>query len=122
MSQELARLIIAVLATILVVRQALLAEPGTRRRQAFMFGAAGFAVLALANIAALMGIAPTAPLVLIIGVGLALLLGSLVSLFLAYREGELKAQFSRAGSLVAGEREKIAERERRAREEREKSS
>lgn len=121
MSQELARLFVALLATALVARQALRAERGTRRRQAFTLGAAGFAIIALANVLTLGGAAAPAVITLAVGVGLALLLGCLVSLFLAYREGELKSQFRRAGSLVASEREKIAERDRRAREEREKT-
>lgn len=121
MSQELARLFIAVLATALVGRQALRAERGTRRRQAFMLGTAGFAALALANLLVLAGALGPALLTLAVGVGLALLLGSLVSLFLAYREGELKEQFRRAGSMVSAEREQIAERDRQAREERKKT-
>lgn len=121
MSQEFARLFIAVLAAVLVGRQALRAERGSRRRQAFTLGTAGFLVLAVANAMPILGGASPFALTVAVGTGLALLLGCLVSLFLAYREGELQAQFKRAGAMVAGEREKIAERERRAREEREKT-
>lgn len=117
MSQELARLFIAVLATVLVARQALKAERGTRRRQAFVLAAGGFGLLAAGNLYALTPGPVIAVLTLLVGIGLALLLGSMVTLFLAYREGELKDQFRRAGSMVATEREKIAERDRQAREE-----
>lgn len=121
MSQELARLIITAIAAVLVGRQALRAEGGTRKRQAFTLGAAGFAVLAVANAMPLLGGTGPFALTLAVGVGLALLLGCVVSLFLAYREGEMKDQFRRAGAMVADEREKLAERERRAGEERKKT-
>jgi hypothetical protein len=121
MSQELARLIITAIAAVLVGRQALHTERGTRKRQAFTLGAAGFAVLAVANAMPILGGASPFSLTLAVGVGLALLLGCLVSLFLAYRDGEMKDQFRRAGAMVADEREKLAERERRASEERKKT-
>jgi hypothetical protein len=113
MSQELARLFIALVATALVARQAVRATAGSRRRQAFTLGALGFAVLAFGNAIPALGFSAPFVLTLAIGLGLALLLGCLVSLYLAYREGELKDQFQRAGSMVASEREKAAERTRR---------
>jgi hypothetical protein len=109
MSPELLRLIISALATLLLAREASRAAVGTRRRQAFFLGAAGFGLLALSNILALSGLATPALLTVAIGVGLALLLGALVSLFLAYRDGELREQFRRAGDMVAEGRAKVAE-------------
>jgi hypothetical protein len=111
MSQELLRLIISGLATLLLAREATRAGQGTRRRQAFRFGAAGFGLLALGNLLVLIGIVNPALLTLLVGIGLALLIGSLVSLFLAYRSGELSDQFRRAGAMVADERKKLQERE-----------
>jgi hypothetical protein len=122
MSQEFARLIITLVAVLLVGRQALRAAPGSRRRQSFSLAALGFALLTLGNAFPVLGLSSQVALTLLVGIGLALLLGSLVSLFFAYREGELADQFRRAGAMVAKEREQIAERERREREERERRS
>lgn len=118
MSQEFARLFIAVVATILVARQALRATPGSRRRLAFTLGAAGFGLLAAGNGFPLLGIANPTLLTLLVAVGVALLLGSLVSLFLAFRAGEMADQVRRAEGMIAREREQSAERERRARQKR----
>lgn len=114
MSQELARLFMALVATVLVARLAIRAEPGTRRRQSFTLATIGFALLALGNALPVLAISSPVLLTLAAGIGLAMLLGSLVSLFLAYREGELTERFRRAGAIVAEERKKLADRERRA--------
>lgn len=111
MSAELLRLIIAALATLLLAREVGRAAAGSRRRQAFALGAAGFGLLALGNLMTLLGLSAPVLLTLCVGLGLALLLGALVSLFLAYRGGELSEQFRRAGAMVAEERERLAERE-----------
>lgn len=118
MSQELARLLLAFVATFLMVRQATGAAPGSRRRLAFILGAAGFALLALGNAFPMLGFFSSTLLVGFVGLGVLLLVASLVTLFLAYRAGELNEQFNRAGTLLAQEREKSAERERRERERR----
>lgn len=115
MSQELLRLIIALLATLLLAREAVRAGQGTQRRQAFRLGAAGFGLLTAGNLMVVAGLGTPALLTLAVGIGLALLLGSLLSLFLAYRAGELREQFRRAGAMVAAEREKL-EHERLERE------
>lgn len=124
MSPDLLRLIVTAFAAILLARQAQRAAARTRRRQAFVLGAAGFGLLTVANGLTLAGMGDPALLTLIVGFGLGLLLGSLVSLFLAYNEGELRDQFRRAGSMVAEERERLAERraddERSANDEHEK--
>lgn len=113
MSAELLRLIISGLATLLLAREATRATGGSRRRQSFALGAAGFGLLALGNALAFLGVGAPVILTLASGIGLALLLGALVSIYLAYRGGELSDQFRRAGAMVAEEREKLAERDRR---------
>jgi hypothetical protein len=110
MSQEFARLFITVVATLLVARQAARAMPGSRRRQAFVLTAAGFGMLAAGNALPLLGVPSPLLLTLLVGVGLALLLGSLATLFIAYREGELRDQFRRAGSGAAQKRERRDQR------------
>jgi hypothetical protein len=112
MSQELLRLIMALLATALIVREARRAAPGSRRRLAFSLGAAGFGLLAVGNLLALLSLGGQALIVGASSLGIALLLGSLVTLFLAYRAGEMSEQVRRAGDYVAAERAK-RDRERR---------
>jgi hypothetical protein len=116
MSQELLRLIIALLATLLLGREARRAARGSRRRQAFLLGAAGFGVITLANGGVTFGLASPALLTVLVGVGLALLLGSLTALVLAYRAGELREQFRRASDYVAAARDR-AEGDGRERDE-----
>jgi len=110
MVQELGRLVITVLATLLLARQATQAAQRSWRRRAFSFGAVGFGLLAFGNLLALLGF--VAPLMLLVSLGVALLLVSLASLFLAYRAGELRDQLRRAGDMVAQEREAREGRER----------
>ena len=113
MTQELLRLIVALLATALVAREIRRAAPGTRRRLAFTLGTGGFGLLALGNLFALLGLGGPTLLVVATSLGVALLLGSLVCLFLAYRAGEMSEQLRRVDDYVAEER---AKRGREARE------
>lgn len=121
MDQELGRLLLAVVATFLMARQARSAAPGSRRRLAFNLGAAGFGLFAVGNLLPLLGFFSSSTLALSVGLGSALLLASLVTLFLAYRAGEMRDQLRRASDIVAEERQKSAERERQERERRERS-
>lgn len=107
MGQELGRLVIAVLATLLLARHAAQATQNSWRRRAFSCGAVGFGLLALGNLLAILGV--VGPLMLLVSLGVALLLVSLASLFLAYRAGEMRDQLRKASDMVAKER---AERER----------
>ncbi len=106
MSQELLRLIMALLATALLVREARRAAPGSRRRLAFALGAGGFGLLAAGNLFAALSLGGQGLIVGASSLGIALLLGSLVTLFLAYRAGEMSEQVRRAGDYVAAERAK----------------
>jgi hypothetical protein len=115
MNQELVRLLFALLATALLIREARRAAPGSRRRLAFTLGASGFGLLAAGNLFASLGLGGPALLVGAVSLGIALLLGSLLALFLAYRAGEMNEQLRRAGDYVAEERAK-RDRERRVSE------
>jgi hypothetical protein len=118
MNQELVRLLFALLATALLIREARRAAPGSRRRLAFTLGAGGFGLLAAGNLFAWLGLGGPALLVGAVSLGIALLLGSLLALFLAYRAGEMNEQLRRAGDYVAEERAKreALDRERREHE------
>jgi hypothetical protein len=115
MAPEYIRVFFALLATALLVREARRAAPRSRRRLAFALGACGFGLLAAGNLFAALGVGGPAPLVGAVSLGIALLLGSLLALFLAYRAGEMNEQLWRAGDYVAAERAKreVLDRERR---------
>jgi hypothetical protein len=106
MSQELLRLIMALLATALLIREARRAVPSSRRRLAFYLGAGGFGLLAAGNLLTTLALGGQALIVGVTSLGIALLLGSLVTLFLAYRAGEMSEQVRRASDYVAAERAK----------------
>ncbi len=108
MTPDILRLLLALLATALLIREALRAARGSRRRLAFSLGAGGFALLALGNLLQGAGWSGPVPIVGAVSLGLALLLGSLLTLFLAYRAGEMGEQFRRASEYVAEERAKRA--------------
>jgi hypothetical protein len=118
MAPEYIRVFFALLATALLIREARRAAPSSRRRLAFALGACGFGLLAAGNLFAALGVGGPAPLVGAASLGIALLLGSLLALFLAYRAGEMDEQLRRAGDYVAEERAKreALDRERREHE------
>lgn len=105
MSQELVRLMLSLLATLLLAREAMGVAQGPQRRLAFRLATTGFALLTLGNLLAVFTAVAPPLLTALVGAGLALLLGSLASLFLAYRAGELNEQFRRVGSMIARERD-----------------
>jgi hypothetical protein len=111
----------ALLATALLVREARRAAPGSRRRLAFSLGAGGFGLLAAGNLLAALSLGGQGLIVGASSLGIALLLGSLVTLFLAYRAGEMSEQVRRASDYVAAERAK-RDRESLDRERRESSA
>jgi hypothetical protein len=118
MTQELLRLLMALLATALLTREAGRAAHGSRRRLAFSLGAGGFGLLAAGNLLTTLALGGQALIVGATSLGIALLLGSLVTLFLAYRAGEMSEQVRRASDYVAAERAKreALDRERLERE------
>jgi 4-amino-4-deoxy-L-arabinose transferase-like glycosyltransferase len=107
MSQELLRLIMSSLATLLLAREATRARAGSRRQWAFRLGALGFGVLALGNLLSMLSLVVPALLTLLVGLGVVLLLASLACLLLAYTSGELNERLRRVSDEVVREREQL---------------
>lgn len=104
MTQELLRVILTGIFTLLLAQQAMRAVRGTRRRQAFVFGALGFALLTMANLLILLQIGEAWMLLVSMALGLALLVAAIVAIVVAYRSGEMEGQVRQARALLDEER------------------
>lgn len=90
--------LIAVLLVVLMTRAS-----GAHRRRAFGFGAAAFAIFASLNALVTLGLTGWS-LFAASFLGIACMAGSLVSLLLSYRSGEMDEQMRRAHDLMDRER------------------
>lgn len=101
------RVIAAVLVVVALAWQARRAS-GERRRRAFATGALAFALIGVGNLLALLG-ASGWPIYLPTLAGLAALVASLITLFAAYRAGELTQPLERARDRLLDERRRHEE-------------
>lgn len=110
------RIIVTAVLAILLAQQAARAERGTRRRLAFAAGALAFALFAAANLLPLFAVnAPWLTLTLT-GLGLALVLASVLALLAAYRGGEMAPQVREARELLETERRRREQRDAKERQ------
>lgn len=115
MAQEMLRLLIAVLASVLLANQARQAA-GLWRRRGFALGALGFGLLSGVNVLVLLGLGEDWLRTAGIGLTLACVAVAIGCLFMGYRAGEMKEQFRQVREKTAAEREKkLEERPRQKR-------
>ncbi|MCU0490785.1 MAG: hypothetical protein MUD01_04325 [Chloroflexaceae bacterium] len=105
------RALAALLVTVLLVGQAFRAPAGSNNRNSCWFGAAGFGLVALLNGLNFAQV-DTSSFYGPLTVGIALLFaGSMWSLFMAYRSGEMQSQMQRMRNVIAKEQERREKRQ-----------